>query len=180
MLSKFLSLFKSALPQIEPPLREPKYIELSPFGFIDINNLVGSSYHAEIEIDSKNVEVDINFEVASVSLESLGYVGFILNKFPEFVVDIHDSIRSDYNSESASVSNYIEFHEDMMSEFANGNIDLVEVLISVLTLKRIGFYFNEKGHHAVIDLALPDGKSDYLLVVYVNPDATIIGLEVES
>ena len=165
--------------------------DLPYFGQINLNELA-DDYRITIDLDGKNLKIDLNFENKVLKFEDFTSVKFFLQNISEFDKQNLKIIETDFNEEGET-SGYIEFHLDELDEEELSNIidiDNVSVsrevqLLSRLKLVRVGLYPDEKygaDYFGVFDYSIDiDGEpSNQVLVVKTDEKGNLDHITWES
>jgi Protein of unknown function (DUF2004) len=144
------------------------------FGEINLISLK-DYYEEEIIFNGKKLKLDLNFNETEISEDRIQIVINILNNLSNVLNQVWESIEQDFK-EGENVNEYIVFHfeemfEDEIKELlkcSNKGLTRKEQFLSVLNLKRIGFYPEEKDEFAVFDFVTKEELSQYLLVVKLD------------
>ena len=161
---------------------------LKYFGEIDLANLV-DCYDSEIEFKDRKVKIDLNIIPANnFDIENIKILQNFLDDLTSLEQIIVQAIKQDYENKLVT-KEYIDFHIeeldksdiDTLIKNADKKLKRKERLLSVMYLKRIGFY-PEKGEDtfAIFDYALNEELTDELLVIGVSKDKDINWITWES
>ena len=160
---------------------EIKYFENINFSKIE------DYYSTEVKINSKEIEIDLNFENESISKEiiirinsALSNLENILNKSWEWIID-------NYNNEQ-DVKEFISFHlddffEDDPEEILKGTdpeLNNKERFLKTLRVNRVGIYPDDEEHFLIIDWMTDPELSNYILVININKNLNLEYITVES
>lgn len=156
--------------------------ELLYFGDIDINSLE-DYYETEIEFQGHEVSIDLNLDDEYLDTWAEDYSSFIPN-IEKYHQDIKAMIKG-YSHEKGLVKEFFTYH---MEETAEEMAELIEKtdaslshedrMVSLLELRRIGFYFTED-NFATWDFTFGD-FSDQIYVVITNKKGEVIDTTWES
>jgi ubiquitin C-terminal hydrolase len=126
--------------------------------------------------------IDIEFEAESRLLK----VNTILEKLPEFVGKVNGFIQDNFKTGN-DVQEFLDFHLDEVDEElafllskTDQSLKKDEQLLSILTLKRIGFYPDEDETFTVSDFGIGQDISQYVLVVNTTEDQELHYITMES
>ncbi len=161
-------------------------MEILPFGKIDPKN-IEEYYDGTVNIDGKDVEVDLNFESESIDNNLLKDVGRVISNIDSFANKAWSAISDDWDldSESETVRFYLQHHLDEFNEeevvklFGTSAVDK-SVFFNALSLVRIGLYPEDNEMFSVFDIQLSQELTDYLMSVSIGSDGQITGISFES
>jgi hypothetical protein len=161
-------------------------MKLQYFGELD-QNVLEDYYSTQIEIDGHQIEIDLNFTDTSIEEDRLLKVNALLEKLPEFIGKLKGFIHNDFKN-GADVQEYLDFHieevgeEELASLFSKADQSLKkdEQLLSVLRLKRIGFYPDDEDSFTVSDFETDPEISQYVLVLNTTIDQELHYITMES
>lgn len=161
-------------------------MKLQYFGELD-PNLLKDYYATEIEIDGHQIKIDLNFQDTSIAEDRLLKVNAVLEKLPVFIGKLKDFIHDDFKN-GTDVQEFLDFHIEEVGEEelaallskADQSLKKDEQLLSVLSLRRIGFYPDEDDSFTVSDFETDPEISQYLLVVNTTIDQELHYITMES
>lgn len=160
-------------------------MKLQYFGELN-QNALEDYYSTKIEIDGHQIQMDLNFEDTSIVEDRLLKVNALLEKLPEFVAKLKGFIHDDFKS-GTDVQEFLDFHIEEVDEAlapllstADQSLKKNEQLLSVLSLRRIGFYPDEDDSFTVSDFETDPEISQYLLVVNTTIDQELHYITMES
>lgn len=160
-------------------------MKLQYFGELD-QNALEDYYSTDIEINGHQIKMDLNFEDTSIAEDRLLKVNALLEKLPEFVAKLRGFIHDDFKS-GTDVREFLDFHIEEVDEAlatllltADQSLKKDEQLLSVLSLRRIGFYPDEDEAFTVSDFETDPEISQYLLVVNTTIDQELHYITMES
>ncbi|HJY11175.1 MAG TPA: DUF2004 domain-containing protein [Flavobacterium sp.] len=143
-------------------------------------------YSTNIEFEDRQIEIDLNFSNTSIAESRLLKVNVILEKLPEFVGKLNGFIQDDFKNRN-DVQEFLDFHLDEIAEElvplllrADQSLKKDEQLLSILDLKRIGFYPDNDEIFTVSDFGLDEEISQYVLVVNTTQDRELHYITMES
>lgn len=143
-------------------------------------------YSTDIDFEGRQIQLDINFESNTITESRLLIVNNILEKLPEFVDKLKHFIQEDFK-EGNDVQEFLDFHIEEMGEeldsllsTADKKLSRDEQLLSVVSLRRIGFYPEEDDNFTVADFGLDPEVSQYVLVVNTTEDQELSYITMES
>ena len=152
---------------------------MTHFGEIDSDNLK-EYYETELTVNGRQVEVDINFDEESIDASKLNKINQWLSnasKMDEIGLAI---IQEDFKS-GETVKEYIEHHlKELDNDDLKGLLKSAEgstkedKMLSVIKLKRIGFYPQTEERFFNLDYTLEDELTDYLVVLDLQKMASCI------
>lgn len=151
------------------------------------SNKLEEYYSKEIELDSRKVEIDLNFESNSLSDEQAEKLNACLMELPSIITNSWQWIMNDYKN-GEEVSEYISFHlddffEDDPEEILKGTdstLDNNDRFLQTLRVNRIGIYPDSVENYLIIDWMTDPELSNYILVVNCNDDFDLEYITVES
>ncbi|OQP58135.1 hypothetical protein A3860_07355 [Niastella vici] len=161
---------------------------LPHFGEIDLSNL-DEYYDVEIEMNGKEVDLDLNFEKKTVDPARLDIVKKFLEKLPEFDQKNKKYIVEDFEGEdNDTVATYVEHHleeldEDELGEiidFKNEAVEPEKQFIDALHLTRVGFYPDGDDQFAIFDYSIGRELTDYLVVIFTDENGELEYMTMES
>lgn len=157
----------------------PCFEELKP-------NELKDYYSTDMEIEGRQIQVDLNFSNTSIAESRLLKVNEILEKLPEFISKLSSFIQEDYKI-GEDVQEFLDFHLDEIDEElasllskTDQSLKKDEQLLSILTLRRIGFYPDNDETFAVADFEIDQDISQYILVVNTTKDQELHYIIMES
>lgn len=160
-------------------------MKLKYFEEIDPNAL-GDYYNTSINLDGHHIDLDLNFNNTSIEETRLIKVSLILEKLSAFIDQLKAYIRNDYTT-GTEVQEYLDFHLEEVDEEltalllkADQSFKKEEQLLSILKLKRIGFYPEDDESFCVSDFEIDPEISQYLLVVNTTADQELNYISMES
>ena len=161
-------------------------LEISPFGKIDPNN-IEEYYDGRVEVDGKDVKIDLNFESESVDSDLLKDVENVISKISEFAKLAWLAISEDWDLdlESETARFYLQHHLDEFSEeeivklFGTSNVDK-SIFFKALSLVRIGLYPEDDEMFTVFDIQLSKELTNYLMSVSISSDGKVTDIDFES
>ena len=161
-------------------------INLPFFNELDSDNLT-DYYEVDVDIEQNKIQLDINFEETTIDPDKL----FILKSYldePQFVINIaKKEIINDF-ANGEDVKEFLTFHIEELDQSdldnllkdTDKNLSLEEQILSMLRLRRIGFYPYEDDEFAILDFVLNEDISQYILVVKMNTNKTVDNITMES
>lgn len=161
-------------------------MKLKYFNEIDLQNLT-DYYEVDIDFKGNPLQLDINFEETKINESDLDYLKTILADLDGTLLKVNDFIQNDYKS-GEDVQEFLTFH---LEEFDNNELESLlsdsdksltkeEQLLSIIKLKRIGFYPEDNDEYAIFDFVTDEEVSQYLLVVKVNSKGELDHITMES
>lgn len=161
-------------------------INLPYFNELDSDNLT-DYYEVNVEIEHDNVQLDINFDETTINPDKLLILKSYLDA-PQAIIDIaKKEIINDF-ANGEDVNEFLTFHIeeldqsdlDNLLKHADKTLSLEEQILSILKLRRIGFYPYEDDEFAILDFVLDENISQYILVVKMNNTKTVDNITMES
>ncbi|RQO66105.1 hypothetical protein DBR43_28130 [Pedobacter sp. KBW06] len=161
-------------------------MKLQYFGDLD-QNALNDYYSIDIEIDGHQIGIDLNFQDTSIAEDRLLKVNAVLEKLPAFIGKLRGFIQEDFKN-GTEVQEFLDFHLEEVAEEelapllskADQSLKKDEQLLSVLSLRRIGFYPDEDDSFTVSDFETDPGISQYILVVNTTIDQELHYVTMES
>lgn len=159
---------------------------LKYFKEIDPNKLE-DYYSKDIEIGSRNVKIDLNFELSSISDKQTEKLNACLVELPTIIKNSWQWIINDYKT-GVNVKEFISFHlddffEDDPEEILKGtdsNLDNKDRFLQTLRVNRIGVYSDSPENYLIIDWMTDPELSNYILAVNCNEKFELEYITVES
>lgn len=143
-------------------------------------------YSIDTELEGRQIQIDLNFDHTFIEESRLLRVNAILEKLPEFVGKLNAFIREDLKTGN-DVQEYLDFHLDELDEEllsllskADQSLKKDQQLLSILKLRRIGFYPDEEETFTVSDFEIDQEISQYVLVVNTTEDQELHYITMES
>jgi hypothetical protein len=161
-------------------------IKLPFFDEIDSDSLT-DYYQVDAEIEGKQIELDLNFDDTKIDTDSLISLKNYLDTLPGVIEIAKKEILNDYETDE-NVKEYLTYHIeeldqnelDSLTENADKSTSLEKQMLSVLHLRRIGFYPENEDQYAVFDFVLDLEISQYILVVNMNSAKALDHITMES
>lgn len=161
-------------------------MQIEPFGEIDPGNLE-EYYGGEIEIDGDVIEIDINFDSASVDVGLLKQVADYLSSIESRIEKAFEAVADDLelDEDTGTARFYLQHHlnefsdEELQSVFGTEDVT-EESFLDNLLVTRIGLYPEDHDSWSTIDIKLPDEFTNYLMSVTFNTDGELTGIAMES
>jgi len=161
-------------------------MQIEPFGEIDPGNLE-DYYGGEIEIDGDIIEIDINFDSASVDSGLLKKVSDFLSAVDSRIEKAFSAIADDLelDEDTGTARFYLQHHlnelsdEELLSVFGTDDVT-EEIFLDSLLVTRIGLYPEDNESWSVVDIKLPDEFTTYLMTVSFNTNGELTGVSMES
>lgn len=149
------------------------------FGNINLDQLE-NCYEAEVELDGRVVSLDMNFTSVKTTTPLVRVVDDFLAELPQYVQKARQAMEEDFINDGQT-KEHIEFHLDeiedeiaVLIENANQTLTKEEQVLSVIYLKRVGFYpENEDNVLAIFDHTISEELSDELIVVGFAKDLSM-------
>lgn len=161
---------------------------IAPFGNINLAN-PDAYYDAEMSLNGRMVQLDLNFEEENIPAERLEAVTRMIGQLAEQDKRNRQYMAKDYADEDAdSVRLYIETHlEETDPGDLSALIDLdhpehtpEEQMLEKLYLLRVGFYPDRDDMFAVFDYTLDEDLSNYLIVLNIKENGDLDYITMES
>lgn len=161
-------------------------MKLKYFNEIDLQNLT-DYYEVDIDFKGNSVQLDINFQETKINESNLDYLKNILDDLDGILLKVNDFIKNDYKS-GEDVKEFLAFHieeldndelESLLSD-SDKSLSREEQLLSIIKLKRIGFYPEDNDEYVIFDFVTDEEVSQYLLVVKVNSKGQLDHITMES
>lgn len=161
-------------------------MKISPFGNIDSED-IEEYYVGSVNINSQDIEIDLNFESESVGDDLLKSVASVISKISDLANKAWSAISEDWDldSESETARFYLQHHLDEFSEgeiinlFGTTSVDK-SAFLKALSLVRIGLYPEDDEMFSVFDIQLNPDLTDYLMSVSIDSDGQVTGISFES
>lgn len=161
-------------------------IQIPNFGELDLNSLE-KYYKEQFKFNKRDLKLDLNFNKTEISEDRIQIVINVLNNLNNILNQVWKYIEQDFE-EGKDVNEYIEFHfeelfEDELKDLlknADKSLTLKEQFLSLINLKRIGFYPEEKDEFVIFDFVIDKEISQYLLVVKLNDQLQLDHITMES
>jgi hypothetical protein len=135
---------------------------MSPFPFsdLDLKNLT-DYYKTTVEIDGRTVQLDLNIENRQIDEYYLTALIKYLNDITSIVDTARNAIDEDFST-GTEVLEFLTFHieesdEDELEKMIDNTdpaLSIEEQLMSLIHLKRIGFYPYSDEHFVIVDYTL--------------------------
>lgn len=161
-------------------------INLPFFNELDFDNLT-DYYEVDVDIEQNKVQLDVNFEEKTINPDKLLILKSYLDS-PQAIINIaKEAIINDF-ANGEDVKEFLTFHIEELDQNDLGNLlkqadntlSLEEQILSVLKLRRIGFYPYDDDEFAILDFVLDEDISQYILVVKMNNNKTVDNITMES
>ncbi|WCT09830.1 DUF2004 domain-containing protein [Mucilaginibacter jinjuensis] len=162
-------------------------VNLPFFNEIDSDSLT-DYYEVDIDFEQRSIELDINFNEESIEPAKLLILKSYLDDLPGIINVAQTEIDNDFKN-GEDVKEFLDFHteeldkdelENLLKD-ADKNLSVEQQILSVLKLRRIGFYPDEEDElFAVLDFIIDEDISQYILVVKMNSDKAVDHITMES
>ena len=160
------------------------------FGQINLNAL-NEYYDAVIDLNDKNVKLDINFDKTTIEKFSMDKIKPFIENIGNFDKQNKSYIDKDFNDENGdTVKEYVTFHvEELGDEFLeqinidSNQIDKEQQFLTKLHLTRVGLYPDGKyntSYFAVFDYTVNKDLTNQLIVVKTDDKGNLDHLSWES
>lgn len=161
-------------------------INLPFFNELDSDNLT-DYYEVDVDIEQNKVQLDVNFEEKTINPDKLLILKSYLDS-PQAIINIAKEAIINNFANGEDVKEFLTFHIDELNQNDLGNLlkqadktlSLEEQILSVLKLRRIGFYPYDNDEFAILDFVLDEEISQYILVVKLNNNKTVDNITMES
>ncbi|MGN8069735.1 DUF2004 domain-containing protein [Mucilaginibacter sp. SG564] len=161
-------------------------INLPFFNELDSDSLT-DYYEIDIDLEQNQIQLDINFDETNIEPGRLAVLKSYLDDLPKIIDTAKKEIFNDFDQGDA-VKEYLTFHTeeldqsdlDKLLKNTDKNLSIDLQLLSILKLRRIGFYPDEEEEFAILDFILDKDISQYILVVKMNDNKTLDHITMES
>ena len=144
-------------------------------------------YEDKINLEHKKIQIDLNFEKTTIEPDKLLMLKDYLDNLLAIIDIAKEGIYNDFKN-GEDVKDYLTFHKKALSkdelidllQDADKNLSIEQQILSILKLRRIGFYPYEDESFAVLDFILGEEISQYILVVTMTNNKTIDYITMES
>ncbi|MES2276329.1 MAG: DUF2004 domain-containing protein [Bacteroidota bacterium] len=161
-------------------------INLPFFNELDSDNLT-DYYEVDVDIEQNKVQLDVNFEEKTINPDKLLILKSYLDS-PQAIINIAKEAIINNFANGEDVKEFLTFHIEELDQNDLGNLlkqadntlSLEEQILSVLKLRRIGFYPYDNDEFAILDFVLDEGISQYILVVKLNNNKIVDNITMES
>jgi hypothetical protein len=156
------------------------------FSEIDLNS-EEDYYKVDIDFEDHNIQLDINIESTPTSIAKLEIVKSIIENLAIYNDKSKKAITTDFKK-GGDVRDYIEHHiEDIDNDELEAilkdhdkSLPVDEQLLSLMHLKRIGFYLDDEEQYAIFDYTIGREITQYVIVVKFDNNGNIEYLTMES
>ncbi|HMG07129.1 MAG TPA: DUF2004 domain-containing protein [Mucilaginibacter sp.] len=161
-------------------------IKLPFFNELDSESLT-DYYEVDIDIEQDKVQLDINFDETNIDPAKLDTLKKYLDE-PQAIINIaKKEIFNDFEN-GEDVKEFLTYHIEELDQseldnllnHADKTLSLEQQILSILKLRRIGFYPDDDDIFAVLDFVLSEDISQYILVVKMNDSKTVDHITMES
>jgi len=158
------------------------------FGIIDPNNLE-DYYDVEIDLNGREIQVDLNFESKTIDTTILDSVKRFIDNISEFDNKNKTHIDQDYRNEDCdTVREYVgycieECSKDELSEFIDYTSKTASPkaqLMKSLQLVRVGFYPDSEDSFAIFDYSINPEITNQLVVIFTHQTGEMNYMTIES
>lgn len=161
-------------------------INLPFFNELDSDNLT-DYYEVDVDIEQNKVQLDVNFEEKTINPDKLLILKSYLDS-PQAIINIAKEAIINNFANGEDVKEFLTFHIEELEQSDLDNLlrdtdktlSLEEQILSVLKLRRIGFYPYDNDEFAILDFVLDEEISQYILVVKLNNNKTVDNITMES
>ena len=163
-------------------------IKLPHFGNLD-SDALEQYYDTNINFNSTQVQVDLNFGGETIAPEKLELAGRFIDNIRIHDINNRKRIEVDFNDEDGeTVGAYIQHHlEELnpadLAELIGGNVKTDEkpgLLLKKLRLVRVGVYPEREDHFGVFDYSFGEEFTNYLVVIFTDENGNIDYITMES
>ena len=145
--------------------------ELAYFGQINTEEIL-EYYQTSIMIGEREIDLDLNFEEASIE-------AIVLSQTKSFLESLESRIKS-----AKAYLNQLDPNDELLVDYFSIHEDLEEthglkLESSTLILDRIGLY-PSKEWLALFDFTFPKQLSDYMICIGMNHDGSLNDISLES
>ena len=145
--------------------------EMPYFGPIDPQNL-SDYYDSEIQMEEKQVELDLNSDFSNTDLSKLNQIKSFLDLLKD-KIKLAEGYLNSLDKDDELVTDYFEIHQDLENDFG------LQLNLEALILKRVGIYVGSQ-EYSIFDFSFPDELSDRFLSVSMNYDGSLVAITHES
>lgn len=158
------------------------------FGEIDTESLE-SFYDVVVEIDGKELDLDLNFENTQIDNNNLLKIEQFLGRIQKLDKLNKNHIKEDYNDPDGEVIvDYIEHHletfdkEDLTSiiDIENSETPPGTQLLNALHLVRVGLYPETNDQFAIFDYSIGKNLTPYIVTITLDSDGNLKYMDMES
>ena len=161
-------------------------MEIQYFKNIDFSS-IEDYYTTEIKINSKKIEIDLNFETESISKETVKNINSGLRNLENILNNSWEWIIDNYK-QGDDVKEFISFHlddffKDDPEEILKGTdpkLDNKERFLKTLRVNRVGIYPDSEENFLIIDWMTDPELSNYILVINLNKNFNLEYITIES
>jgi hypothetical protein len=161
-------------------------ISLPFFNELDSESLT-DYYEVDIDIEQDKVQLDINFDETNIDPAKLSILKEYLDEPQAIINTAKKEIFNDFKN-GEDVKDFLAYHIDEFDQselddllnHADKTLSIEQQMLSVLTLRRIGFYPDNDDVFAVFDFVFSGDVSQYILVVNMNDSKTVDSITMES
>jgi hypothetical protein len=144
-------------------------------------------YEVDIDLEQNKVQLDINFEETTIEPDKLLIVKSYLDNLLGIIDIAKTEIYHDFNN-GEDVKEFLTFHIeeldqddlDVLLRDADKKLPILQQILSILKLRRIGFYPHDDDEFATLDFILNEDVSQYILVVKMTKNKTVDHITMES
>jgi hypothetical protein len=144
-------------------------------------------YEATIDFEQATIQLDINFDGTTIDPDKLLTVKNYLDDLQAIIGIAKKGIFNDFEN-GEDVKEFLTFHIEELDQsdldslltHADKTLSLEQQILSILKLRRIGFYPDADDEFAILDFVLDEEISQYILVVKINDHKTIDHITMES
>ncbi len=163
-------------------------IKLPHFGNLD-SDALEQYYDTNINFNSTQVQVDLNFGGETIAPEKLELAGRFIDNIRIHDINNRKRIEVDFNDEDGeTVAAYIKHH---LEELNPGDINVLiggnaktdekpRLLLKKLQLVRVGVYPEGEDQFAIFDYSIGQELTNYLVVIFTDENGNIDYMTLES
>ena len=163
-------------------------IKLPHFGNLD-SDALEQYYDTNINFNSTQVQVDLNFGGETIAPEKLELAGRFIDNIRIHDINNRKRIEVDFNDEDGeTVAAYIQHH---LEELNSGDINVLiggnaktdekpRLLLKKLQLVRVGVYPEGEDQFAIFDYSIGQELTNYLVVIFTDENGNIDYMTLES
>lgn len=160
--------------------------KLPIFRELDLDEL-DNWYDAEVEVEGSKVSMDMNFDETTAEESQVLPVKTFLEQLSELNQTLRQTISADFqtgNTTKDFLGRVEEFADkqklDSLLATADASLSKEEQLLSLLRLKRVGFFPEDAERFAMFDYTIGYEVTDFLLAFTLNAQTAVVELTVEN
>jgi len=144
-------------------------------------------YKIDIQYEGQVIRLDLNFNELSVDESRLSIVKNYLDSISDIIQLSKKAIQDDFES-GEDVKDYLAFHSEEFDDDTleslgiskDKDVSVEQQMLSIIKLRRIGFYPEDEDHFAVLDYTIGTHVTQYLLAVTINDRKELEYITMES